>query len=119
MKMDGDSEGKVKNNFATTNPFSHEHRSPSVLCHVKAFLSIELSAHPQPLRKISRMKGASGYAALAVLGLMLVAANAEVFFQEDFTGGCLRAVRCCCPLAPLRAVRARTHASCVARSTWR
>jgi hypothetical protein len=25
-------------------------------------------------------------AALAVLGLMLVAANAEVFFQEDFTG---------------------------------
>ena len=88
-------------------------------CHVKAFLSIELSAAAQPLRKISSMKGASGYAALAVLGLMLVAANAEVFFQEDFTGGCLRAVRCCCPLAPLRAVRARTHASCVARSTWR
>jgi hypothetical protein len=27
-----------------------------------------------------------GFAALAVLGLMLVAANAEVFFQEDFTG---------------------------------
>ena len=28
----------------------------------------------------------SGFVALAVLGLMLVAANAEVFFQEDFTG---------------------------------
>lgn len=27
-----------------------------------------------------------GFAALAVLGLMLVAANAEVFYQEDFTG---------------------------------
>jgi len=26
---------------------------------------------------------------LAVLGLMLVAANAEVFFQEDFTGTAL------------------------------
>ncbi len=28
----------------------------------------------------------SGLAALAVIGLMVVAANAEVFFKEDFTG---------------------------------
>jgi hypothetical protein len=28
----------------------------------------------------------SGLAALAVIGLLVVAANAEVFFKEDFTG---------------------------------
>jgi len=31
---------------------------------------------------------------LAVLGLMLVAANAEVFFQEDFTGTALFLAMC-------------------------
>ena len=32
------------------------------------------------------MARCSGLAALAVIGLMVVAANAEVFFKEDFTG---------------------------------
>ena len=69
------------------NTFLKQNTSPDDPKKTLTWRSHHLLSASLSLRRILwSMLRTRDFAALAVLGLMLVAANAEVFFQEDFTG---------------------------------